>query len=138
MVEDLKTNYAERGELSGYFVLQNIKYGTRYFDDYWIFINSIDQEGYDLLMSINGTTTADPNRDFNKIRKYLTGYIRDIYYTSHDTQNPVDPNISAKNKIIYIFEGYYENGVLQQFPQEKFGRHQVNSKCYIGFFTRDV
>lgn len=87
-------------------------------------------------MSINATTESSENRDFNKIKKYLTGYIRDIYYTSHDANR--DPNNESMNKIIYIFEGYYENGVLSKNLEEKFGRlFLTNSHCSIGYFTSD-
>ena len=110
MVEDLKADYEARGELGNYWVLQNIQSGARSFSDYWIYINEIDQEGYDLLMTINGTQDASENRQFSKIRKYLNGYVRDIYFTTHSS--PTDPTLSAENRIIYVYEGYYQNGVL--------------------------
>ena len=136
MVEGLKADYEARGELGNYWVLQNIQSGTKSFSDYWIYINDIDQEGYDLLMTINGTQDASDNRQFSKIRKYLNGYVRDIYFTTHSS--PTDPTQSAENRIIYVYEGYYKNGVLEKHPNEKFGRHFLtNSLCYIGFFAQD-
>ena len=65
MVEGLKADYEARGELGNYWVLQNIQSGTKSFSDYWIYINDIDQEGYDLLMTINGTQDASDNRQFS-------------------------------------------------------------------------
>ena len=113
MEADMKQNWAERGEYHGYFVLRGIKYGTRNFDDYWIFANNLSKEGFDTLVSINNTLEAHPMKDFNKIRTYLDGFIRDIYYTSHDSSSPPDFSAKDKNKIIYVYEGYYQNGVLQ-------------------------
>ena len=71
--------------------MKGIKYGSRNFDDYWFFANNIDKDGYDLLLSINDTLEASTNKDFNIVRKYLTGFIRDIYYNSHDGANPPSP-----------------------------------------------
>ena len=88
-------------------------------------------------MTINGTTEPSELRDFSKIRQYLHGYVRDIYYTSHDPE--LDPRNTGANRIIYIYEGFYQNGKLSKDLEEiKFGRwFQTDSKCYIGYFTYD-
>jgi len=87
-------------------------------------------------MSINGTATPSENRDFNKIKKYMNGFVRDIHFTNHASDK--DPNKASMNKIIYIFEGYYENGVLSKSPKEKYGRlFLTDSSCTIGYFTYD-
>ena len=57
LVADLKADFEVKGELGNFWSLQNIKKGSNSYSDYWIYINDIEQEGYDLLMTINGTQT---------------------------------------------------------------------------------
>ena len=137
LVVNMRQHQKDRGELDGYFELKGIKYGSNTFNDYWIYNNNISQEGYDTLMSINGTTEPSELRNFSKIRQYLHGHVRDIYYTSHDPD--LDPRNTGANRIIYIYEGFYQNGKLSKDLEEiKFGRwFQTDSKCYIGYFTYD-
>ena len=133
----MKIEYRNRGELDGYFELKGIRYQQNTFNDYWIYNNNITKEGYDLLLSINGTYEPNELRNFATIRQYLHGQVRDIYYTSHDEE--LDPRNTGANRIIYIYEGYYQNGKLSKKDDEiKFGRwFKTDSKCYIGYFTYD-
>jgi hypothetical protein len=86
---------------------------------------------------LNNTIGVDEKKTFANIRKYLNGYVRDIYYSSHEES--FDPKVSEKNRILYIYEGYYENGVLRKDPNESFGRYFLtNTVCYIGYFSYDT
>jgi hypothetical protein len=114
MVKDLKANWESRGELSGYFVLRNVQFSKTSFDDYWIFANNLDQVGYDLLLSLNNTLAPSEEKKFYNIRQYLNGFIRDIHFTVHDTN--FSPLVTEKNRIIYVYEGVYKNGVLETEP----------------------
>ena len=80
MVEGLQKEWDEKKDLSGYFELFNVQYGKTGFYDYWIYINNLDQAGYDLLVSMNSTTDKTNQKTFRNIGKYLTGYVRDIYF----------------------------------------------------------
>jgi hypothetical protein len=121
MVAKLEKNWDDRSDLSGYFVLRNVQYTKNAFDDYWIFVNNLDQVGYDLLLSLNNTMEVMESKKFLNIRKYLNGYVRDIYFTSHDKN--YNPLATELNRIIYVYEGVYSNGVLMTEPDVQFGRH---------------
>ena len=91
MTAELKEHWDKKGEYNGYFELYNVQSGKNSFSSYWIYINSIDQDGYKMLLSMNNTEEKSADKNFINIRKHLNGYVRDIYFTSHDSVNNYDP-----------------------------------------------
>ena len=90
MIDDLQENWENRGNFSGYFILRNVEYALNQYDDYWFFATNLTEEGYGILVAMNNTSEPSKDKKYGDVRKYLNGFVRDIYFTNHekDKLNP--------------------------------------------------